>query len=62
MLGVRKCLCQRIRSVAVGSWWTKKTPIKLWLAGCKHNVPHFVRVESMDKDGPFQMKLTSGDQ
>jgi hypothetical protein len=58
--GARKCQFYVLE--AAGSWWTKKTPLKLWLAVNKHNVPHFIRVEGTDEDGPFQMKLTSGDQ
>lgn len=55
-----KCLFYVLE--AAGSWWMKKTSLKLWLAVDKHNVPHFVRVEGTDEDGPFQMKLTSEDQ
>ncbi len=54
--------CQLYVLEAAGSWWAKNTPLKLWLAVNKHNVPHFVRVEGADEDGPFQMTLTSGDQ
>ncbi len=54
--------CQFYILEAAGSWWTKNTPLKLWLAVNKHNVPHFVRVEGVDEDGPFQMKLTLEDQ
>lgn|GEM_PF-2865095 len=54
--------CQVYILEAAGSWWMKNTPLKLWLAVNKHNVPHFVRVEGADEDGPFQMTLISGDQ